>query len=130
MEQSKGFEDTIKENMVCRLKKSLYGLKKAPRQWYKKFDSFMTSHGYTRADVDHSVYVKIFPGNKFITLLLYVDDMMIMGQDKMIGDLKELSNSFDMKNLGPPKQILGMPNFLDQKARRKQWLCNNMWNGS
>ena len=95
--------------MVGRLKKSLYGLKKAPRQWYKKFDSFMMSHEYTRTNADHCVYVNIFSGNKFIILLLYVDHMLIVGQDKkMIGDLKELSNSFDMKNLGSAKQILGI----------------------
>lgn len=95
--------------MVGRLKKSLYGLKKAPRQWYKKFDSFMMSHEYTRTNEDHCVYVNIFSGNKFIILLLYVDHMLIVGQDKkMIGDLKKLSNSFDMKNLGSAKQILGM----------------------
>jgi len=118
MEQSKGFEDTIKENMVCRLKKSLYGLKKAPRQWYKKFDSFMTSHRYTRANVDHCVYVKIFPSNKFIILFLFANDMLIVGQDKkIIGDLKkELSKSFDMKNLEPTKQILGTQILQDRKV--------------
>ena len=45
MQQPKGFEVKGKENLVCKLKKSLYGLKQAPRKWYKKFDSFMMSHG-------------------------------------------------------------------------------------
>ena len=70
----------------------------------------MTSHGYTRADVDHSVYVKIFPGNKFITLLLYVDDMMIASKCKV--DIEEvkvlLEREFEMKNLGAASKILGM----------------------
>ena len=105
MDQPEGFEEAGKEHMVCRLKKSLYGLKHAPRQWYKKFDSFMMGHGYIRTNADHCVYVKILLANKFIILLLYVDDMLIMGHDaKMIGDsTKELSKSFDIKALGPAK---------------------------
>lgn len=128
MVQPEGFEKTRKEHLVCKLKKSLYGLKQAPRQWYKKFDSFMMSHEYTKTDADHCVYVKTFRGNKFIILLLYVDDMLIVGQDEdMIGDLKkELSKSFDMKNLGPAKQILGMKILRDRKAR-KLWLSQQQY---
>ena len=43
--------------MAYKLRKSLYGLKQAQRQWYKKFDLFMVGHGYTRTNADHSVYV-------------------------------------------------------------------------
>ena len=46
MKQPEGFVVFGKENLVCRLKKSLYGLKKAPRQWYMRFDSFMIKQGY------------------------------------------------------------------------------------
>ena len=46
MQQPQGFEVKGKENLVCRLKKSLYRLKQAPRQWYLKFDKFMTEQGY------------------------------------------------------------------------------------
>ncbi|KAE8664067.1 hypothetical protein F3Y22_tig00112857pilonHSYRG00227 [Hibiscus syriacus] len=53
-----GFIETGKKNLVCRLKKSLYGLKQAPRQWYKKFDSFMSSSGFTRCQADHCCYIK------------------------------------------------------------------------
>jgi Reverse transcriptase (RNA-dependent DNA polymerase) len=58
MVQLEGFEVKEKNNMVCKLKKSLYGLKQAPRQWYKKFDSFMMSHGYQRTKADPCVYFK------------------------------------------------------------------------
>lgn len=96
--------------MVCRLRKSLYGLKQAPRQWYKKFDSFMTAQEYRRTTADQCVYVKKFSDGNFIILLLYVDDMLIVGHDSMkIEKLKkELGKSFAMKDLGPVKQILGM----------------------
>ena len=78
-----------KENMVYKLKKSLYGLKQAPRQWYKKFDSFMMSQEYKRTFADPCLYVRRFADDKFIIILLYVDDMLIVGQDAdMIQKLK------------------------------------------
>ena len=90
MEQPEGFEEKGKEKFVYKLKKSLYGLKQAPRQWYKKFDSFMTSNGYKRTLADPCVYIRKFPGGNFIILLLYVDDMLIVGQDaRMIQSLKK-----------------------------------------
>uniref|UniRef100_A0A2N9I3V5 CCHC-type domain-containing protein n=1 Tax=Fagus sylvatica TaxID=28930 RepID=A0A2N9I3V5_FAGSY len=126
--QPEGFEAKGKEHKVCRLKKSLYGLKQAPRQWYKKFDSFMVGQGYTRTDADHCVYVRQFPNGKFIILLLYVDDMLIVGQDaNMVGSLKkELFKSFDMKDLGPARQILGMQILRDRKAK-KLWLSQEKY---
>ena len=50
MSQPEGFVVPGKENLVCRLKESLYGLKQSPRQWYKTFDSFMISQGFNRPD--------------------------------------------------------------------------------
>lgn len=72
MEQSEGFKVNGKEDLVCKLGKSLYGLKQAPRQWYKKFDSFMSSHGYTRTTFDHCVFTKKFSDDDFIIFFLYV----------------------------------------------------------
>ena len=105
MEQSEGFSIKGKEHLVCKLKKSLYGLKQAPRQWYKKFDSFMIDQGYDRTASDHCVFIKRFDSSEFIILLLYVNDMLIVGHDaKQIQDLKTaLSKSFAMKDLGPAR---------------------------
>ncbi|CAL9016331.1 unnamed protein product [Prunus brigantina] len=120
MEQPEGFKVKGKEDLVCRLKKSLYGLKQAPRQWYKKFDSFMIEHRYQRTTSDHCVFVKRFDDGEFIILLLYVDDMLIVGQnsDKISKLKKELSKSFAMKDLGPAKRILGMSISRDRKNRK------------
>ena len=74
------------ENLVCKLKKSLYSLKQAPRRWYKKFDSFMHRIGLERCEADHCSYVKFF-GNSYIILLLYVDDMVITGSS-----IEEINN--------------------------------------
>ena len=88
----------------------------------------MVGHGYTRTDADHYVYVRQFPNGKFIILLLYVDDMLIVGQDaNMVGSLKkELFKSFDMKDLGSARQILGMQTLCDRKAK-KLWLLQKKY---
>ena len=119
IEQPKGFEVEGKEKLVSRLKKSLYGLKQAPRQWYKKFDSFMIENGFKHTTADPCVYVKCF-GESFVLLLLYVDDMLILGKDmSIISRLKkDLSNSFAMKDLRRAKKILGMQISRDTRAKR------------
>ena len=118
MRQPEGFIKEDRKNLVCRLKKSLYGLKQAPRQWYKKFDSFMSSHGFTRCQADHCCYFKK-TDNNFIILLLYVDDMLVAGSNMQeIVNLKlKLSKQFEMKDLGAVKQILGMRIKRDTNSR-------------
>ena len=103
-------------------------MKQAPRQWYKKFDSFMVGHEYMRTNADHYVYVRKFLNGKFVILLLYVYDMLIVGQDAgVIGNLKkDLFKSFDMKDLGPARKILGMQILRDRKAK-KLWLSQEKY---
>ena len=69
----------------------------------------MERTGYKRCEMDHCCYVKKFKGS-YIILLLYVDDMLIAGADmKEISKLKkQMFEEFEMKDLGPAKQILGM----------------------
>jgi len=70
MKQTEGFEVVEKEDHVCLLKKSLYGLKQSPRQWYKKFDSFMVSINFSRFNYDSCLYFKKLSSGEFIYLLL------------------------------------------------------------
>ena len=109
MKQPERFVVPGKEQMVCKLTRSLYGLKQAPRQWYKKFDSFMTKSGFCKAEKDPCCYFKKYI-DSYVFLLLYVDDMFIAGSSmREINNLKtRLSAAFEMKDLGPAKQILGM----------------------
>ncbi|KAG8489132.1 hypothetical protein CXB51_017197 [Gossypium anomalum] len=82
MQQPEGFTVSEKENYVCLLKKFLYGLKQSPKQWYKRFDSFMTSHDFKRSSFDSCVYFKKNSDGSFVYLLLYFDDMLIAAKDK------------------------------------------------
>ena len=72
----------------------MYGLKQAPRHWYLKFESVIENQGYKKTSSDHCVFFQKFSDDDFIILLLYVDDMLIVGKNKSrIGILKkELSN--------------------------------------
>ena len=90
--------------------------------WYQKFDTFIWGIGLTRSKADHYVYFKLI-GDRVIYLVLYVDDMLLVGNDKeIIQDLKtQLSSKFDMKDLGAANYILGMEIKRD-RAKRKLWL--------
>jgi len=78
MSQLEGFVIKGKEDHFCRLKHSLCSLKQSPRQWYKRFDGFMLSHGYLQSAHDNCTSYKRLHDNSFIYLLLYVDDMLIV----------------------------------------------------
>ena len=78
MKQPEGFVDPKFPNHVCLLKKALYGLKQSPRQWNIKFNTCMQKLGFVRSTFDACLYVKNLDSVP-VFLLLYVDDMLIMG---------------------------------------------------
>lgn len=105
MEQPEGFNDIGHAILVCKLKRSLYGLKHSPRQWYKHFDSYMLWIDYRRCDYDCCVYVRSLDDEFFIFLLLYVGDMLIVSNHLHdVNELKtKLGKEFDMKDVGVAK---------------------------
>ncbi|RVW43382.1 Retrovirus-related Pol polyprotein from transposon TNT 1-94 [Vitis vinifera] len=115
MVQPENFESTDSKQLVCRLKRSIYGLKQASRQWYRKFDQVITSFGFKENIVDQCIYLK-FSGSKFIILVLYVDDILLASSD--VGLLHEtkrfLSSKFDMKDLGDASFVLGIQIYRDR----------------
>ena len=117
MQQPEGFMVPRKEHMVCKVTRSLYGLKQEPRQWYKKFDSFMTKSGLCKAEKDPCCYFKKYT-DSYVFLMLYVDDTLMSGSSmREINNLKtRLSVAIEMKDLGPTKQILGMKISRDRSA--------------
>ena len=94
---------------VCRLRKALYGLKQAPRAWFEKFSTVITSLGFIPSNHDSALFVKCTSAGR-ILLSLYVDDMIITGDDyKGIESLKrELTHRFAMKDLGMLRYFLGI----------------------
>jgi hypothetical protein len=80
MKQPKGFTVKGKKELVCKMKTSMYGLKQSPRMWYQKFYTYMLGLGFTRRKEDHCVYFKLI-GDHFIYLVLYVDDMLLIGNN-------------------------------------------------
>ncbi|KAG8501803.1 hypothetical protein CXB51_004715 [Gossypium anomalum] len=115
MQQPEGFTVSEKEDYVCLLKKSLYGLKQSPRQWYKRFDSFMTSHDFKRSSFDSCVYFKKNNDGSFVYLLLYVDDMLIAAKDKgeirKKGYIEKLLCRFNMRSAKPVSTPLAAAHF-------------------
>ena len=126
--QPEGYEEKGKEDLVCKLTKSLYGLKQSPRQWYLRFDKFMNDKGYTRSQYDHCVYHKNLSEGVYIYLLIYVDDMLIASSNIVeINKLKvQMQKEFEMKDLGDARKILGMEITRDRK-KGMVWLSQKQY---
>ncbi|GKG22118.1 zinc finger, CCHC-type containing protein, partial [Tanacetum coccineum] len=76
MNQPHGFIMPGNENHMCKLIKSLYGLKHAPKQWHQKFDELVLSNCYLLNQTDKCVYSKFDETGKGVIICLYVDDML------------------------------------------------------
>jgi len=109
MTQPEGFVVEGKEHLGCKLKKSIYGLKQASRQWYLKFDEVIRRFGFKENAVDNCIYVK-FKGSKFTILVLYVDNILLASSDinTLLETKRFLSSNFDMKDLGEAFYVLGI----------------------
>jgi hypothetical protein len=107
MEQPPGFiQDS---SLVCRLKKSLYGLKQASRAWYAKMDSYLLSQNFVRCKYDPNVYM-LRTIDSLLILVLYVDDILITGSlTSSISMVKWiLHDRFLMMDMGPLHYFLGL----------------------
>jgi hypothetical protein len=108
IEQPQGFEVEGRQSHVCKLKKALYGLKQAPRAWYGRINSFLTSLSFTKSKADSNLYFKVM-NDEPVILLLYVDDLFLTGEEKLITECKKgLASEFEMKDFGLMHYFLGL----------------------
>ena len=109
MDQLEGFSMEEKDHMVYKIKKSIYRLKQASRQWYLKFNDIIISFSFQENIVDRCIYWKI-SGSKFIFLVLYVDDILLAAN--YLGILYEtksfFSKNFEMKDMGEASYVIGI----------------------
>ncbi|KAJ9560030.1 hypothetical protein OSB04_005190 [Centaurea solstitialis] len=118
MEQPEGFEDPKNPDKVCKLLKSIYGLKQASRSWNLHFDERIKEFGFTKSKFEPCVYTK-FSGSIVTFLVLYVDDILLIGNDvPTLQSVKSwLSKCFQMKDLGEAAYILGIKIYRNRSRR-------------
>jgi len=108
IEQPEGFETFDRESHVCRLKRALYGLKQASRAWYTRIDNYFTGLGFTKSEADANLYHIVVEG-KLLIIVLYVDDLILTGDEQLIRSCKEdLAREFEMKDMGLMHYFLGL----------------------
>ncbi|KAI3710140.1 hypothetical protein L2E82_39914 [Cichorium intybus] len=118
MDQPEGFFDPKHPNKVCKLKRSIYGLKQASRTWNIRFEEKITNFGFIKNEDDSCVYKKA-SGSIVIFLILYVDDILLFGNDipTLKGVKTFLENCFSMKDLGEAAYVLGIKIYRDRSKR-------------
>ena len=118
MSQPDGFIKEGQEQKVCKLLKSIYGLKQASRSWNIKFDETIKSYGFHQS-VDEACVYKLIKEQSVVFLVLYVDDILLMGNNvKLLEDVKNwLAEQFQMKDLGNASYVLGIQIIRDRRNR-------------
>eukprot|EP00253_Pinus_taeda_P015873 PITA_15873 len=109
IEQPLGYEKKGQKHKVCRLKKALYGLKKAAREWYNRIDSYLLENGFDKCEGEPTLDIKKIDG-KILIFVLYVDDVIFIGNDDyLIENFKAvMKEEFEMTDMGLLKYFLGI----------------------
>ena len=118
MMQPGGFINPTNAGKICKLRKSIYGLKQASRSWNIRFDEVVKGFDFIKNEEEACVYKKE-SGSSIVFLILYVDDILLIGNDiPMLESIKtSLKNSFSMKDLGEAAYILGIKIYRDRSRR-------------
>ena len=108
MEQPEGYVQPGKRHLVCKLKKSLYGLKQSPRCWNTAFRQYMESIGFKQSTADPCVYIQI--ADTITIVAVYVDDLIVITKtpEEMMRIKETLATQFKMKDMGPLHYCLGI----------------------
>ena len=118
MTQPEGFTSKSHPKSVCKLQRSIYGLKQASRSWNIRFDEAVKSFDFVRSMEDRCVYIKRC-NKEVIFMVIYVDDILIMGNNvPLLQSVKDwLSKTFSMKDLGEACYILGIKIHRDRSKK-------------
>nr|GEZ48291.1 zinc finger, CCHC-type [Tanacetum cinerariifolium] len=118
MEQPEGYVDPKYPNRVCKLQRSIYGLKQASCQWNKRFDEEIKKFRFIQNRDEPCVYRKA-SGSDVVFLILYVDDILVMGNNiPRLNKVKDyLGKCFSMKDLGEATYIMGIKIYRDRSRR-------------
>ncbi|MCQ7222035.1 DDE-type integrase/transposase/recombinase [Salmonella enterica] len=118
MTQPEGFVDPQHTGRVCKLQRSIYGLKQASRSWNLRFDDAIKQFGFIKNEDEPCVYKRV-SGSTVVFLILYVDDILLIGNDiPSLQSVKTwLGSCFSMKDLGEAAYILGIKIYRDRSKR-------------
>ena len=105
-----GFDNQGKDGKVCKLRKSLYGLKQSPRAWFNQLTRVLKRYEFLQCQSDHTLFVKFSKEGKRAIIIMYVDDIIITGNyNEEINNAKRLlAKEFEVKDLRFLKYFLGM----------------------
>jgi hypothetical protein len=117
MKQPEGYHQGP-PNVVCKLLKSLYGLKQAARQWNRKLHSVFASMGYSRLQSDSSIYI-YSKGDVKVIVPVFIDDITLVSKcdASMDSAVQELSRHFKLRDLGPTTFLLAIQVHQDLQKR-------------
>ena len=130
MSQPEGYVKEGEEELVCKLNKSIYGLKQSSRCWFNTIDEFLENSGYTKSSSDPCIYIKR-EGENIMLIALYVDDLIPASNSKSMlhREKAALQQRFEMKDLGEVHYCLGIQVERDKdnkrmKLHQAQYLTN------
>ena len=117
MTQPEDFVDPKHPNKVCKLQRSIYGLKQASQSWNLRFDEVVKEFGFLKNEDEPCVYKKT-SGTVVVFLILYVDDILLIGNGiPTLAKVKQwLGKCFTMKDLGEVETILGIKIYRDTET--------------
>ncbi|CAI7779331.1 unnamed protein product [Closterium sp. NIES-53] len=95
---------------VCKLVKSLYGLKQSPMLWYEALDGVLLGAGLKKSQVDEALYFKSDAEGEMCWLLVFVDELLAASRSQsMLGELHDLLHSaFQLREISPVEKYLGL----------------------
>ena len=127
MTQPEGFDIPEEAQKICKLQRSIYGLKQASRSWNLRFDETVKQYGFIKNEDEPCVYKKV-SGSMIVFLVLYVDDILLIGND--IPTLQQakswVGKCLSMKDLGETAYILGIRIYRD-RSHKLLGLCQSTY---